>query len=192
MTKLVCVHGWAGSPDIGFWPWLRDEATKLGLEVHAPQLPGNENPKLVEWVKIIESLVKDNQSETILIGHSLGCDAVLRYVERQPKTTKIKAIILIAPFIDETDLKDLEEFHGQHIDVERVKLVAHQKIAFFSSNDKHVPLIESIEYQHRIGSQVHILKNRGHFRDDDGCKQIPEVLETIKKCVEQDSNLRTH
>lgn len=183
MKKLICVHGWDSSPEIGFWPWLRRETMALGLEVHAPQLPGGENPKLVEWVNIIDSLVGKDHADVILLGHSLGCDAILRYVERLPKTVRLGPIILVAPFIDEKDLKDLEEFHGQHIDVERVKIVVHHKVAFFSSNDPVVPLKEGIAYQHRLGAQIHILKDRGHFAEDDGTTQIPELLEVLKKIL---------
>jgi len=193
MKKLICVHGWDGSPNIGFWPWLQVEAQKLGLEVHAPQLPGGENPELPRWIKKIDTLVGTDaisRANTILIGHSLGCDAVLRYVERLPISQRIGAIILIAPFIDESDLDDLEMFNGQAISVQKVKTIVHQKIAFFSSNDPHVPLQDGIEYQHRLGAQIHILKNRKHFSGDDGCTNIPEVLEALKKIVSHNSSIK--
>jgi len=183
IRKIILVHGWDGSPERGWWPWMRAECKKLGLQVHAPQLPGGENPQLPKWVDTIASLVGDDTASTILVGHSLGCDAILRYVERLSPAQRIVAIVLVAPFFDETDIEDLKEFNGQAVNIGRVKIVAQQKVAFFSSDDPHIPLKEGIEYQHRLGAQIHILKNRGHFTPDDKCVSIPEVLEAVKKII---------
>jgi len=189
---LICAHGRDGNPQRNWWPWLKKQAESLGLRVDIPQLPGGENPQLPQWVKIIDELVGNETENTILVGHSLGCDAILRYVERilsinsdnsKNNAPTIAGMILVAPYFDETDINDLKDFGGKPIDVQKVKQIVEHKVAIFSDNDPHVPLQEGVAYQQRVGSKIIILKNRGHFTQEDGCTQLPQVLNAIKDII---------
>lgn len=51
MTKrLIIVHGWGGSPDEGWFPWLKNEAEKLGFSVSVPAMPNTNEPRIFNWV----------------------------------------------------------------------------------------------------------------------------------------------
>lgn len=98
MKKIQIIHGWESSPDEPILKWLKFSLQKKGFEVSAPDMPEPEKPKIETWVGKLKEVVSPDK-ETILVGHSIGCQAILRYLETLPEGTKVAGIILIAPFI---------------------------------------------------------------------------------------------
>ena len=93
----VLVHGWEGSPTKNWFPWLSDNLHKLKYEVLNLSMPNPNSPQKDIWLKHLQDHVQPNRS-TIFIAHSIGCMAVLRYLEKI--STRIHATILVAPFVE--------------------------------------------------------------------------------------------
>ena len=103
MKRAVLVHGWSGSPSEHWFPWLKEKLEKMGYRVDAPFMRGHENPVIGEWVGHLEEVAGDYDEETVFVGHSIGCQAILRFVEKIGR--KAKGAVFVAGWFD---LKNLE------------------------------------------------------------------------------------
>ena len=98
MKHAYIIHGWGGNPNEPMLVWLKKELGKNGFNVTAPKMPNPEEPEIGPWVNKISEIVSPDE-EIYFIGHSIGCQTILRYLERLDKNVKVKGVILIAIFI---------------------------------------------------------------------------------------------
>ena len=77
------------------------------MAVHVPEMPDTDHPKIGPWVSTLQKLVSPDSS-TILVGHSIGCQAILRYLEQAADGLNIEHVVLIAPWmrLDEETIKE--------------------------------------------------------------------------------------
>ena len=62
-----------------WYPQVRKELEKLGLDVIAKNMPDPDLARKQFWLPFIEEHVKSERS-SILVGHSSGAVAILRYL----------------------------------------------------------------------------------------------------------------
>lgn len=92
---FVLLHGFTGSPERNFFPWLKKELEKRGHTVDVPELPNSDNPNEDEQVQY----VLDNTvitEDTIIYGHSLGSVVAMKVVEKLKKP--VHSLILSGTF----------------------------------------------------------------------------------------------
>ncbi|TAL49168.1 hypothetical protein EPN83_01350 [Patescibacteria group bacterium] len=78
--RVFIIHGWDGYPQEGWFPWLKRELEKHGFETHVPAMPNPDKPKIREWVSELHNVIGEADEMTYLVGHSIGAQAVLRYI----------------------------------------------------------------------------------------------------------------
>ena len=76
--KAYLIHGWEGYPENCWFPWLKKQLEEKNYKVEVPEMPDTDHPKIESWVNKLKEIVIPDE-ETILIGHSIGCQAILRY-----------------------------------------------------------------------------------------------------------------
>src|SRR3990167_2910856 len=103
MKRVIIVHGWDGYPEEGCFPWLKKEFEKENFQVLIPAMPDPINPKIETWVPYLRDHVLVPDEETYLIGHSIGAQTILRYLESLPENAKIGGAVFIAGWINLTD-----------------------------------------------------------------------------------------
>ena len=188
MKKVYLVHGWGGSPDSeGWFAWLRAELEKKGFSLEVPRMPNTDKPEINAWVNKLKETVKDTNEETYFIGHSIGCQGVLRFLETLNSETKIGGVILVAPWIhlDENTIKEEGEevteiakpWIETLIDFEKIKKHTNNFVCIFSDNDPYVPLSDSDLFKEKLNAKVIIKHNEGHFNDTQEIKEIMEFAE---------------
>lgn len=196
--RAFIIHGWNSSPQEGWLPWLKKELESRGFEVTAPQMPDPERPKMDAWVQKLAEVVKDINSETYLLGYSIGCQTILRYLETLPKETRMAGAILVAPWITLTDEawetdEDPEiarPWVTTPIDWPKVRTKVAKFTAIFSTNDPFVPLEENIKiFGEKLGAEIiveeKILRSdgtvgpAGHFSGRDRVTELPSALNAI-------------
>src|SRR3990167_6703628 len=84
-ATVIVIHGYQGHPDTGWKLWLKQELEKLSVQTFLPPMPTPNTPKEDEWVATIAEQVKNASEPIILVGHSLGGSALLRYLEHEPE-----------------------------------------------------------------------------------------------------------
>lgn len=186
MKKVYLIHGWGGGPESESWfPWIKQEMRKKGFDVEIPKMPNSENPKINEWVGFLKKTIKSLDENTYFIGHSIGCQAILRYLEQLPENVKIKGVIFVAGWFDLLDTSYEEEEEKEiakpwiqtPIKFEKVKKHTNNFLAIFSEDDPCVPLSDSKKFKEKLNAKIIIKKNEEHFNKT---KEIPEITEFIK------------
>jgi predicted alpha/beta hydrolase family esterase len=178
--KVFIIHGWEGTPDSNWFPWLKKELESRGYEVAVPQMPNTDEPKFSEWFPQLQKIADSPDEETYFIGHSLGCITILRYLESLPEDTKVGGAVLVAGFPDPIGYEEIISFVGQPVDYEKIKKITNNFIAIQSDNDPFVPVKHGETFRDKLGAELIELKGREHFDEF----KIPEALEAILKISE--------
>ncbi len=182
MKKIYLIHGWGGSSDGGWFDWLKRELTKKEFSVVAFDMPNTEHPKIEGWVTYLEENIKEADENTYFIGHSVGCQTIMRFLEKLHKHKKIAGCVFVAGWFDLINLEP-EEMEIAHpwintkIDFKRVLDHCNNFLSIFSDNDPYVHLDESEKFRKNLGTKIIIKHNQGHF---DKAEKIPEILNFIK------------
>ena len=169
--------------------WLKDEMEKHGIKAEVPLMPEAEAPKIDKWVPFLENLVKNPDEDTYLVGHSIGVQTILRYLEKAD--TKVGGVLAVAgwytltddAFEDEEDKKTAQPWLDTPIDNAKVKNNINKITAIFSDNDPYVPLDSENLFKERLGAKTIIVKGKGHIGGSDNIKEYPLILEELLKLI---------
>lgn len=186
MKRVIIVHGWGGYPKEGWMPWLKEELEKKGFEVLVPAMPDTDNPKIETWVSYLAQVVGQPDEVTVLIGHSMGCQTILRYLETLSKGQKAGKVILVAGFgpylsgLTDEEKPIAKPWIETPLDFEKIKSKAKAFIAIFSDNDPYVPLEENSKlFKEELGAKIIVEHNKYHMSGDDGIFELPVLLKVI-------------
>ena len=185
MKRVIVVHCWGGSPGTHWYSSLKAELEKRGFRVELLEMPDTNYPAIEKWVPYLAKAVGTLDKDTILVGHSVGGQTIMRYLE----TAKGQAggVIFVGGWFTLTNVETPTEKKVAHpwvttpIDFAKVKNAARKIIAFFSDNDTYVPLENVQLFRKNLGAETIVEKNKGHFTEDDGITEVPEVLEAVLK-----------
>lgn len=97
MKKVLLVHGYNGSPNDIWFPWLKKILEEKGCEVFAPQLPGGSLPSLDEEMGTIKRILSEFGKEDIIITHSKGAVPTLYAILESSK--KFGHVFCFAPVL---------------------------------------------------------------------------------------------
>lgn len=180
----VIVHCWGGSPSYAWYPWLKAQLEARGYAVIVPAMPNTQVPEITPWVDTLKSVLADNPAkEILLVGHSVGCQTILRYLAEA--YVPVDKAIFVAGWIKLTGLDETEEAIARPwletpIGLSAVRSHLEHSVAFFSANDPLVPLAPNMEFfKDQVGSETVALDGYGHFDEDAGITAIPELLQYI-------------
>lgn len=186
MKRVFIIHGWSGSPKNDWLPWLADHLKNKGFEVITPAMPKADFPKIKPWVNKLNKVAAMPKNDDIFIGHSIGCQAILRFLESLDDSCQVDKVILVAPWLKLTNLESDEEkkiaqpWLKNPLDFNKVKSKAKTFVTMFSNNDPYVPLKANTKmFKQKLNPKIVIQKNKGHFTQDDGVVKIPEIVEFI-------------
>jgi len=167
-VRAVLLHGWGGSPESNFLPWLKAELEKAGWQVDVPELPNAENPDPEAWLAALDELKMDEN--TVVVGHSLGGTIITRWLELNK--TKLKKVVLVgAP----------TQTGGKHPKTESVKALpvssAIRQLAEFeilySADDPFVTAADTAALSELCAEPIWQFDGRGHFQE----KESAEILQ---------------
>ncbi|HEY4517473.1 MAG TPA: alpha/beta hydrolase [Candidatus Paceibacterota bacterium] len=183
--RVIIVHGWDGAPEEGWFPWLKRELEKKGFEVQIPAMPEAGEPKIDAWVSHLSKAVGAADENTHFVGHSIGCQTILRYLEGLSIGTKVGGVVFAAPWFTLQNLSTSEEHEIARpwletpIDFKKVKQHSAKFFAVFSDNDGVVPKENKVLFEKRLGAETAVEKKKGHFSGSDGVKKLPIVLQKL-------------
>lgn len=113
--------------------------------------------------------------ETVIIGHSSGAAAAMRYAE----THRVFAIILVGAYT--SDLGDENEresgYFSRPWEWEKIKTNVKHIIQFGSTDDPFLPWEEQQEVADGLNTALHKYSDRGHFQNT----AFPELIDAVKK-----------
>lgn len=185
--RVFIIHGWDGYPEEGWFPWLKKELEQRRFEVYISQLPEADKPRIYNWIPAIAKVVGVADENTYFIGHSMGCQAIARYVETLPEGAKVGGAVFVAGFFKRlTGLEDDVEVQktDRHwldapIDFIKVKARLPKSVAVFSDDDPWVPLDNQEEFRDFLGSKIVMEHKKRHFSGSDGVKELPIARDAL-------------
>ncbi|MFH1364357.1 MAG: alpha/beta hydrolase [Candidatus Aenigmatarchaeota archaeon] len=185
MTKRVfIVHRWEGNPEADWYPWLKKQLEEKGFQVEVPAMPDPDSPKIDEWVSFLREKVGDPDENTYFVGHSIGCQTILRYLETVPDT-RIGGVVLVAGWINLTSevTEKPEEYHVAkpwlEAPIEWDKIRNNNFVAVFSDNDPYVPIGDAKIFQEKLGARVVFESRKGHFTEEENVRELLIVLNEL-------------
>ncbi len=157
-------------------PWIKHELEEKGFFVIALSMPDPLNPQADAWVKKIYEEVGSPDEDTYLIGHSLGCAAILRYLETIH--TQVGGAVLVAGPSDNMKLSFIKSFFEKEFDFEKIKHNCRKFVVIHSDNDRIVPINHAYALKEKLNAKL-ILEHKGHFTSMEGVKELPSLLEAL-------------
>jgi len=179
--RVVLIHGKDTDPTKKWYPWLGEEVRKAGFEFIAPILPHANEPIMAEWLMEINKTNPDK--DTILIGHSRGGVAILRWLEKQVISKNIKKVILVATNSGRTEDKVItrESNNGFYtekgFDFETIRAGCKDFVVIHSRDDNWVPFSAGEMNAAGLNAKFIKLDKYGHFGQ--ATSSIPELIQEV-------------
>lgn len=173
--RAILIHGNGGSTAADGWlPFVERELQALGLDVVNQTFPDNVKARATIWLPHLEALGADEH--TVLIGHSSGAVAAMRYAE----THRLLGSVLVG--VCHTDLGDSgERASGYYRDPWRWADIRgnQQWIGIFhATDDPLIPVHEARHVAAQLGARYFELADRGHFVDR---APFPELVQFVRR-----------
>lgn len=185
MKRVIIVHRWEGSSQDDWRPWLKAELEKLGCEVFVPDMPDTDVPVIEKWVNKLSEVVGKPDANTYFIGHSIGSQTILRYLETV--NTPVGGAIFVAGWFNLDNMEDEEvkeiakPWIETLIDLQKVKSVLPQSTLIISDNDPYGCFEENRKKFGEMVTKEIVVSHAGHFTEEDGYKELQIALDEIIK-----------
>lgn len=184
MKKVFIIHGFKGSPNGGWRPWLMAELEKRDIYASALSMPSTEEPIYAEWVdEISRHVLRNKNDEIYLVGHSLGVPAILRYLESAPAGFTIAGTVLVSGPSEKTKTRAIDKFFDKPFAYKSIKSKAKKFVIIHGDNDPSVPLSNAETLSKELGGELIIVKNGGHLSGHDGYFSLPQCFDALMKMM---------
>src|SRR3989338_1019816 len=174
--NFVILHGYGGSPEKDFFPWLKKELQTRGYNVQVPILPHADKAMAVEKSDM-EALFNNVRFDmnTVLIGHSLGAIVAIKALEKLEHP--IRKLVLVGGFLEpkfrDKDRAFASTFNWE-FDFKKIQTNAKNIIILHDRNDHAIPENQGRKLYEALGGKlVEPVPKESHFT---GTKE-PVILE---------------
>ena len=187
MKRVFIIHGWDGKPEHGWYLWLKKQLEAKEFQAEVPEMPETEHPKIGAWVNKLIEVVGTPDENTYFVGHSMGCQTILRYLQTLTEGTKIGGAVLVAGFVKLTEeAYETEEDRAiakpwLETPINWDKIKQHKFVAIFSDNDPSVEVSNGDVFKEKLGAKIIVEKEKGHFAGDDKVFELPVALDELLK-----------
>lgn len=182
--RVFFIHGWEGSPEEGWRPWLREQLEAKGFTVINLSMPNTNYPQMNEWIDTLRDAVGNPDEECYFVGHSLGCITILRYLEGLTNEKKVGGALLVAAFTDDLGINEIKNFFTKKINWGKIKKHCNNFTVLLSDNDQYVPVSYGDIFKEKLNAKIIISPNMKHFSAADGITQLPGALDAILQLAE--------
>ncbi|MEX1997993.1 MAG: alpha/beta hydrolase [Candidatus Andersenbacteria bacterium] len=183
--RAFIVHGWDGYPEEGWFPWMKRELEQRDFVVAVLSMPDPAVPTIDAWVGHLAQIVGEPDEQTYFLGHSIGCQAILRYVA-SISGRKIGGIVLVAGFLELKKLETDEEetiarpWLTTPIDFKQVQQATRNITVILSDNDAWVPLARNTAlFKQHLNPRIIVEHEKGHYSGSDGITELPAARDAV-------------
>ncbi len=177
MKKVVFAPGNGGCTTKQFWfPYVQKELEKQGVEVVAAVFPDPELARAKYWLPFLRNELMVDQ-DTVIVGHSTGAIAAMRYAEQYP----ILGSILVGSYYTHLNIdteKQSGYFNAQW-QWEKIRNNQQWTVIFSSQDDPWIPITEPRFIHQQLQCEYHEFTNQGHFGGDYDKKSFPELVTAL-------------
>jgi predicted alpha/beta hydrolase family esterase len=183
MTQVIFIPGNGGSSTQDNWfPSVKEALEKASISVVSVPFPDPELARASFWLPFLQDQLKADEN-TILVGHSSGAIAALRYAE----THRILGSVLVGAY--HTDLGIENEKLSGYFDTpwqwEAIKKNQEWAVIFASQDDPWIPVAEARYLHQQLTCEYHEYTNQGHFGGDYFKPHFDELTQAILRQLER-------
>ncbi len=183
MKRVIIVHCWDGNPEYCWYPWLKRELEAKGVEVIVPAMPETSMPKMNLWVPALAEIVGKPDENTILVGHSIGCATIMRYLETLGETERIGGAVFIAGFTTDLGFEEIHNFFETPLNFQKIRSHLSRMVSIHSDDDPFVDLKYATILAEELGAKTTILEKMKHFSgsvdNEKSCVILPQALDAV-------------
>ena len=191
--NIYLIPRWAGTIHSDWYDWMVLEIKlKFHVEIHRFEMPDWDQPDISKSIQFLESEISELNENTYFIGHSVGCQAILRFIDQQLKVNKnlkIGGFLFVAGWfeVDKPWLSLKPWMKIENVDFHGISQQINFKKVLISDNDPFTTDFlknKSLWYEY-INAGVNIYHNKLHFNNS---IEI-EVLNEIEKMINYSINV---
>ncbi len=181
MKKVLLIHGFEGSPNGGWRPWLMGELAAAGVYACALSMPNPEAPKVDAWVEEIARYTeRDAQDELYFVGHSLGVPAILRFLERAPEHVRFAGAVCVSGPVEPIgDNASINAFLRPAFDFDAIRSKLGKACVIHGDNDPFVPVRHAEILASGLSAERVIVANGGHLNGSSGWVMLPQAKDAL-------------
>ena len=177
--KVIFIPGnGGGGPNDNWFPYLQKKLEALGVQVVASEFPDNYLARESYWIPFLKDVLEADE-KSILIGHSSGAIAAMRYAEKN----KILGSVIVASYYTDLGMSSEKEsgYFNRPWDWEAIKRNQQWIIQFAALNDPWIPIDEPRFVHEKLKSEYHESTHDGHFGGNAEKLLFPELFDALKK-----------
>lgn len=177
MKRVVFAPGNGGCTTTQLWfPYIQSELENQGVDVVAAEFPDPKLARAEYWLPFLREELKIDK-DTVIVGHSSGAIAAMRYAEQYP----VLGSILVGTYHTHLDI-DAEKQSG-YFDTpwqwEKIRSNQQWTVIFASQDDPWIPIEEPRFVHEQLQCEYHEFYNQGHFGGDYDKKTFPELATAL-------------
>lgn len=184
MKRVIIVHRWEGGSHDDWRPWLKAELEKKDFEVFIPDMPDTNIPVIEKWVNRLANIVGTPDSNTYFIGHSIGCQTILRYL--QTIDVKIGGALFVAGWFNLENLESEEivkiakPWIETPINIGNIISVLPKSTLLISKDDPYGAFKDNVEKFSQFVTNICVFDYAGHFTE----LKDASILDQFKNLVQ--------
>jgi len=192
MKKVYLVPARGTHPNDLWYPWVKSTLEQAGYVMNVPHMPNPDSPQKAAWLSALEAGLPEVDEDTYFIGHSVGCQAILRFLDGLPPGNRCGGVVLVAGWVrfpnwegrSQEQKAILEDWLNPPLDLRKVADRSRRFIAIFSDNDEFVPQENWAVCEQELHAKVIVKHGAGHFERRD-VLELPDVVAAIAEISEQ-------
>ncbi|XID75777.1 RBBP9/YdeN family alpha/beta hydrolase [Alkanindiges sp. WGS2144] len=182
--QVYIIHGYGASPAHHWFPWLAQQLKQQDIQVAIPALPAPEHPVKEEWDQYLQSTIGIPNEQTYFVAHSLGCIALLDYLQQLEPLPHIGGLILVSGFSCAVPGYSLiNPFIAHALKADSIISMAPRRLVIAARNDHTVPYELTEQLASSLEASFVLLEQGGHFLGSDDCTSFELVYEQLKKML---------
>lgn len=182
LDRVIIVPRWAGGASSDWYPSLCAALSPTLTSIRALDLPSPQAPTIDAWVGGIEAALAELDdaalARTLVIGHSVGCRALLHALARQAPGRRVGGLLLVAAWwtID-SPWPTIIPWIETPTDLDRVRGAAPPPRVLLSDNDPFTADFRRnrARWEELLGASVTVVAGARHFN---GAEE-PAVAEAV-------------
>lgn len=183
--RLAIVPRWSGRTDSDWYPWMRAQLDRRAPGAFSPVLVGGlvepDAPQIERCRGAMMQLLGDDPAllaRTVLVGHSVGCQVVLHYLETLGEEARVAGVLCVAGWWSVDEPWDtIQPWIETPHDLPRIAAAAERFVVMLSDNDPFTAdhAANAAAWRERLAAEVVLERGAEHFNRS----EEPAVLDAI-------------
>ncbi|MDR9751632.1 alpha/beta hydrolase [Pseudomonas sp. SZMC_28357] len=137
-----------------------------------------ETPIAADWVERLNDVIAADESEVVLVAHSLACTLITRWAQHYSNSRQVRGALLVAPSDTEAASYPPGTQGFTPMSTERLPFPS---IVVASNDDPYVTPARAEAFAKAWGSELVWLQKAGHINGQTGYGSWPQGVELVRR-----------